>query len=260
MNRFRNAFLYQVKAKFNSEAERLARQKTLAANPPTPGSILVTDDSEEWSVIAPELNSADANADGLALKKMIASGAGIPLHFLAEPESSTRTTAESAGGPTFRHFEQRQNYFCWLLSDVLGVVVARRSLVDRHVSKTSRLKVIGGDISARDNTALSMAANNIANVFIQLHDRNLIDGNELLRLVYRFAGETIDEDLLNKPVEERTPPSTVTPQAGNVATSPPAPPLKGRGEGDAIKPPMGAKLIDPLTGEPQTGSIKGLAS
>ena len=243
LNRFRNAFLYQVKAEFNSEAERLARQNTLAANPPTPGSILVTDKSEEWSVIAPELNSADANTDGLALKKMIASGAGIPLHFLAEPESSTRTTAEAAGGPTFRHFEQRQNYFCWLLGDVLRVVISRRSLVDKHVSKTSKFEVRAGDISARDNASLSVAATNIANVFSQLHDRGLIDGNELLRLVYRFAGEVIDEDQLNKPITERRPPATVTAQPGNVARSNPP----------AMPKPAGMANIDPDTGEPKQG-------
>jgi hypothetical protein len=246
LNRFRNAFLYQVKSKFASEAERLTRQNTLAANPPTPGSILVTDESEEWSVIAPELNSADAATDGLALKKMIASGAGVPLHFLAEPESSTRTTAEAAGGPTYRHFEQRQNYFCWLLADVIRVVLSRRSLVDRHVSKTSKFEVRGGDISARDNASLSVAASNIANVFEVLHDKGLIDGNELLRLVYRFSGENIDEDQLNKPLTERRPAATVTAQPGNVAKSEPKTP-------PAATQPIGGQNLDPETGEPKTG-------
>lgn len=46
LNRFRNAFMFVVKGNFNSEAERAARQATLAANPPSPGSILVSDISE----------------------------------------------------------------------------------------------------------------------------------------------------------------------------------------------------------------------
>ncbi len=192
LNRFRNAFLFVVKARFTSEGERLARQNTLAANPPTPGSILVTDENEEWSVLAPQLNPSDANTDGLALKKMIASGAGVPLHFLAEPEGATRTTAEAAGGPTYRHFEQRQNFFCWLIADVLQVVLARRAMVDRKVRRNARIHVTGGDISARDNASLSIAANNVANVFSILHDKGLISDGELLRLVYRFAGEMLD--------------------------------------------------------------------
>ena len=62
--------------------------------------------------------SQEAGEDGLAAKRMIAAGAGIPLHFLAEPESATRTTAECAGGPTFRRYEQRQKFFLWMLGDL----------------------------------------------------------------------------------------------------------------------------------------------
>jgi len=43
LNRFRNAFIYRVRANFSSEAARRARQAELAANPPSPGSILVGD-------------------------------------------------------------------------------------------------------------------------------------------------------------------------------------------------------------------------
>ena len=96
------------------------------------------------------------------MKKMIAAGSGIPLHFLAEPEGSTRTTAEAAGGPTYRHFEQRQRFFLWLLTDLLKVVVYRRSLVDAHVSRRAEVTLNGADISARDNVSLSLAAGNIS--------------------------------------------------------------------------------------------------
>ncbi len=192
LNRFRNAFLFVVKAQFTSEAERAARQATLAANPPSPGSILVTDASETWDVISPRLEASDASTDGLALKKMVASGAGIPLHFLAEPEGSTRTTAEAAGGPTYRHFEQRQKYFLWILQDILRVAAARRRWVDRTLSKKAEIEVRGADISARDNVSLAAAASSITGVLSELRQRNLIDDDEFLRMVYRFCGEWVD--------------------------------------------------------------------
>ncbi len=69
LNRFRNAFVYVVKARFASENDRYARQVQLSANPPAPGSILVTDESEEWSVLAPRLEALDASSDGLAIKR-----------------------------------------------------------------------------------------------------------------------------------------------------------------------------------------------
>jgi hypothetical protein len=197
LNHFRNAFLYVVRARFASDAERRARQSSLNASPPSPGSILVTDENETWEALHPRLESDQAGEDGLALKKMLMAGSGIPPHFLAEPEGATRTTAESSGGPTYRHFEQRQRFFLWLLSDVLRVVVNRRSLVDNHVSRRAEIRLSGADISARDNISLAMAASNISPVLQNARDRGLIDDAELLRLLYRFCGESVDiEEML----------------------------------------------------------------
>jgi hypothetical protein len=197
LNRFRNAFLYIISGSFVSEDARKARQAVLAANPPSPGSILVTDSSETWSVLSPKLEAMDAREDGLAIKKLIAAGAGIPMHFLAEPEGSTRTTAESSGGPTFRRFEQRQNFFVWLLTDLLNVVISRRTQVDYAVSPSAEIKLSGSDISSRDNVSHSIAAVNILNALERLYDMGLISQRELVRATYRFAGETgnIDEIL-----------------------------------------------------------------
>ncbi|MCE5208272.1 MAG: hypothetical protein LLG42_08170 [Chloroflexi bacterium] len=205
LNRFRTAFLYVVKAKFTSEAERIARQRSLNASQPKPGSILVTDESEEWSVIEPNLASMDAMNDGLALKKMIAAGSGIPMHFLAEPESATRTTAEAAGGPTYRKFEQRQKYFLWMMHDLLGIALRRRAWVDHRVDQDAEFQVKGADISARDNVSLAMAMNNIVTALGKVRNRGLIDDAEYLRLIYRFAGETVDVESMLKRGEEAGP-------------------------------------------------------
>lgn len=189
LNRFRNAFVYVVRGRFLSEGDRLNRQRALNAHPPTPGSILVTDESESWEIIAPQLDAHDASLDGLAMKKMIAAGAGVPLHFLAEPESSTRTTAEAAGGPTFRHFQQRQRLFLWMLQDLLSVALRRRALLDERVDPAAAFSLTGADISARDNLSLSQAAKHALESFLPLYQQNLLNGDELLRLVYRFSGE-----------------------------------------------------------------------
>ncbi len=204
LNRYRNAFLYVVQAKFASEAQRKARQSVLNANPPKPGSILVIDDTETWKVIHPRLVSADAEKDGLALKKMIAAGAGIPLHFLAEPESSTRTTADAAGGPTFRRFEQRQQYFLWMIEDILRVAITRRANVDGKINKQIDLSVTGSDISSRDNLSLSQAAYYMVDVLANLRDRSLIANDEYLRIIYRFFGESVDaSDMLKRAMKDQ---------------------------------------------------------
>ena len=164
---------------------------------PNPGSILVCDESETWEILSPKLESHEAGEDGLSLKKMIAAGAGIPMHFLAEPEGSTRTTAEASGGPTFRHFEQRQEYLLWMITDILKIVVKRKAQFTSRVNQDAKIIVRGTDISARDNVALALASNNIYNTAVGLRNKALIDDSEFLRLVYRFAGEAVDvEDML----------------------------------------------------------------
>ncbi len=240
LNRFRTAFLYVVKTRFTSEAERSARQRTLNASQPKPGSILVTDESEDWSVIEPGLAGADAMNDGLALKKMIAAGSGLPMHFLAEPEGATRTTAEAAGGPTYRRFEQRQKYFLWLVHNLLSIALRRRAQTDRSLNPEAEFQVKGADISARDNVSLAAAVSNMVNGLGKLRSRGLIDDAEYLRLVYRFAGETVDvEAMLRRGAA-----------AGPV--SGPAWQEEGRAPSEKIR-------MDPLTGEPVEQAMGSVA-
>lgn len=199
LNRFRNMFLFYVKGKWASRPQRLERQAELNQNPPQPGSVLVGDESETWEVLSPKLESSDAATDGLAIKKMISAGSGNPLHFLAEPESSTRTTAEASGGPTFRRYEQRQKYFSFMIQTVANIARQRKANLSHHLSKTAEITIKTGDISGRDNVSLATSAGRIYDVFAALRDRALVDDAELMRLVYRFAGEVVDvEDMLRR--------------------------------------------------------------
>jgi hypothetical protein len=226
LNHFRTAFLYVVKARYAGDAERLSRQNSLNASPPSPGSILVTDESETWEVLNPELESGDAATDGLALKKMIAAGVGLPLHFLAEPESATRTTAEAAGGPTFRRFEQRQQFFLWMLGDLARIALHRRARLDGSLRGDAEVEVRGADLSARDNAALALASSTVISAFAQLYERGLINAEELLRLAYRFCGETADI------------PSLLARARAEGAKTEPAP-WMGRPEGMRVNPESG---------------------
>jgi hypothetical protein len=255
LNRFRTAFLYIITGKYASATDRQKRQNELSAMPPNPGSILVTDESEKWDIISAKLEASDANTDGLALKKMIAAGAGIPLHFLAEPESSTRTTAEAAGGPTYRHFEQRQEYFVNLIETILKAVVNRRSWFDKKVSVKADITVHGADISSRDNVSLAMAASNMIGVLKDLRDRKLIDDTEFLRLMYRFTGEAVDvEEMLAR--GKRAPDPVLTgesKQAPAINTNPdPGKNTNSHGKSNPI--PKQDVKIDPDTGEESSQS------
>lgn len=209
LNHFRNAMMYIVRGKFKSEAERAARENYLNAHPPTPGSVRVTGEDEAWGILSATLDSFDASVDGLALKKMIAIGAGFPLHYLAEPESSTRTTAEASGSPTFRSLEQEQKRFVKFIEKLVRLAVELRKVHNRNlVPKT--ISIEAPDITERDNAQLAMAFARGYPHLADLFDRGLIDETELMKRCYLLMGATYDDTApkgLKRPLVNTTQPS-----------------------------------------------------
>ena len=62
------------------------------------------------------------------------------------------------------------------------------------MDQTAEIVVSAGDVSERDNAALALATSQIVNAFGQLWNAGLISQDELLRVVYRFAGEVVPSD------------------------------------------------------------------
>ncbi len=49
-------------------------------------------------------------------------------------------------------------------------------------------------MSERDNAALALATSQIVTAFAPLYNAKMIDADELLRIIYRFAGEASPTD------------------------------------------------------------------
>lgn len=193
LNRYRQAFIYDVETQETDVTKNKVRKAEIQANPPQPGSVNVHGPNEKWTVLSPQLNSLDAETDGLMIKKMIAVN-HVPMHYLAEPESSTRTTADAAGTPTFKAFENQQNTFKKIIASMLKIAVRRRSEKDNKVSTSAKIEVIAGDATERDNAGLALATGQIVNAIGEMYDRKLLDESEYIRLTYRFMGETLPAD------------------------------------------------------------------
>jgi hypothetical protein len=69
-------------------------------------------------------------------------------------------------------------------------------MVDRSIDPQAEIRISGADISTRDNVSHSIASVNILNTLERLRDRGLVSDRELLRVVYRFAGEAGDLDAI----------------------------------------------------------------
>lgn len=190
INRYRQAYMYDV-ALTGTDPEKVKQRKNeLRSNPPQTGSVNVHDETEKWGVIAPNLSSGEAERDGLTLKKMIAVN-HAPMHYLAEPESSTRTTADAAGTPAFKAFEDNQRLFKRILLKILTVAVQRKAEKDSNIKRDAKIEIKSADATERDNAGLALATSQIVSAIGDLYDRKLLEEREYLRLVYRFAGEVL---------------------------------------------------------------------
>lgn len=194
LNHYRNLYVYDVTITGQTEEKVKERRKEILANPPRDGDINVHGDNEVWNILKPDLQSGDAEKDILSLKKLIATN-HAPMHYFAEPESSTRTTADAAGTPTFKAFENHQATFKRIIKSILKIVASRKATKNNKVSDSAKIEVTAADATERDNAALALATGQIVAAIGDIYDRELIDEPEYLRLVYRFMGEAHPKNL-----------------------------------------------------------------
>ena len=216
LNHFRSMYMYVVQL-MASDADTKKKSAELNANPPKRGQVLVTTPAEQWGILPTSADAFDANQDILAIKKFIAAGVTFPLHWLAEPESSTRTTAEAAGTPTFRTLEQSQLAFVEMLEDLARIALEVRARYDRQVQPTAAINVSKPDITERDNASLALAANRVWPVVMDLFDRKMVNAQEAVSLIYRMIAEPFE------PVENLLQAIRVDPRSVNRPTPAPEP-------------------------------------
>ena len=196
------AFLWIVKVAKGNVATRQAELRT----PPEPGSVQVIEkDVEDWQAVAPTLHAADAQADGRAIRWMIAAGGpGLGLTDFGEAETSNLATATAMADQRTRFLKTRQSYFGYLLAR-LGLESYNRAVrlgrVRGKRAELSDIRIGFADVSTADNGLQASSAASVANALNTLYAMG-IQGNAFkrlaLRLVLRFAGEQVGESQLDE--------------------------------------------------------------
>jgi hypothetical protein len=166
----------------------LNRQSELAV-PPSPGSIIVSNENEQWVAVQPQIAAGDVNLDGLAIRLMIAAGAGVPLFWLAEAEHTARGTAAEMAAPTYAHFRQRQLYFGWLMRSLAVDALRRRGLVD----------VVVDDVEAEFPELVPSQSLSVASALAQLtqslvtaKEQGWVTEEDAAQVYQHFLGEAVN--------------------------------------------------------------------
>jgi hypothetical protein len=203
VNRYKNAFLWHVRLDGAGPGDIQSKQGQYS-KPPAPGSVIVTDETEQWTPLRPDIRAEDVKDDGKALRLMIAAGAGIPLHYLAEGETATRSTAQEMVGPTVRHYEHRQRFFCDLLVDLMEKAAYRAQVAGRLARPRGGLQLsyVVADLREEDNLKVARAAREIVGYLTEMKAQGWITKRKAMELAYKFAGEVIDVEALSREVED----------------------------------------------------------
>jgi hypothetical protein len=176
-------------------------------NPPEAGSIIVKDDSERWEVNAPKLNAWEARFDMQAVRAMIDAGSGYPPHWRGDAGDISLATAQAMQGPTERHLRRRQQYFTWMLKDILYQGFQRAVQVGAYRPAAGEdyerlFRISAPDISRWDNESLAKSAQNIAGAFAELTPvlKGLPEAYARLVLgtAFKFMGDPLSEEQLDE--------------------------------------------------------------
>lgn len=201
-NRLRSQ-LAGVVVELDDDSKLETKRRQYAANPPTGGSITVVGRGEKISFPSARVEGGDASADGRALRLAFAAGANVPLHFLAEGSSATRSTAEEMGDPTHRHYRMRQQDFRAILVDLCQTAYRRYGAVTgRPVADELQIEATAPDVSRADNRALAEAARTIVEAFAEMKRQGWITDPLAIRLAFKFAGEVLSEETVREILDQ----------------------------------------------------------
>jgi hypothetical protein len=127
---------------------------------------------------------------------MIAVGAGMPPHFLSDPEGATQATAREANEPTYRFLKARQDAFVGMLGDIVTVAVMRAQ-EGRHVASRPAVKQVEDlkltwvttDLNAEDNFNLARSGQAAVDALQKMKAEGWVEDADASALAFKFLGE-----------------------------------------------------------------------
>ena len=185
VNKFKSAFVWDVKMEGADKTAIDARKAELTA--PSSASVLLHNEREEWNAITPNIAADDAERDGHALRLMIATGVGLPLHFLSEGSETNVATAREQSRPALRQLGRRQLHVGEIFEEIANRALTRS---DQFGAGPWDVKAVFEDLSRRD-TVESANATRVGALGLEIAvERGWITHDEARELFNRFAEYT----------------------------------------------------------------------
>ncbi len=192
INKYKGAFLWDVQLN-GADRKAIERKKAEYSYPPEPGSVIIHNETEQWSAVRPEINANEAVEDGRAIKLMIAVGAQLPEHYLSDGNYGNRATASEMGLPTFLKFQRRQLMMRAMLRAILDRVLTEARKAGRLSEQIdAHYDILFPDIDVADNQTLASATQLLVSALTVAKEQGWVSDETAMRLLFQFAGEEID--------------------------------------------------------------------
>jgi len=107
-NHWRGSLLWWIKL-IGGTGQQVLNKRAQYKQPPSPGSLIITNDKEEWSAVENRSNANDVSEDGRQIKMMIAVGARKPEYMLSDGANANLASSTSQQLPALRSFSEFQD-------------------------------------------------------------------------------------------------------------------------------------------------------
>lgn len=181
-------FVWKAKVQGATEAQLRARAKERKA--PKPGSILWTNESEDWEAVAPDLKQAGSEVAGRQVLTHIVGTAGFPEHWFGRGETATRATAKEMGEPTIKSLTSRQRYFGEMLHEMLDFVIDQAMIAGQLSEKVNRAYILKmPDISIRDTGTATTALLQVCQALVLASQQRWISQEKAIEIFAQVAAQ-----------------------------------------------------------------------
>lgn len=182
--------VWDVTVKNATEEE--IKEKARTISPPTPNSVRVHNDAEEWEAVTPDLKSSDADITARMVRNHILGGATVPEHWFGGGGDVNLATASSMGEPTYKVFSQRQRLLKAILEDIARFVLSQRleaiGLIELAAEEAWQPVAVFPELTARDVTKYATALQQVTVSASQAVNAGVMSEDTAVRLISLIAG------------------------------------------------------------------------
>jgi len=174
-----------------TEEELLKRKAEIGmVKKPSPGSIMVHNESETWEAKSPNINPNITKDLLVQVRKLIGLGSGLSETWVAASDDVNRNTAEVADTPPYKHLGRLQWEIKHMIRDMVDYAIDQAIMhgyIPNVTAEERSFDISMPDMTATDNDKISNSLMKLVQALIMGKELGLTDSITDRRLFYQMA-------------------------------------------------------------------------